>query len=340
LKKRIIPPTDNLTTGAELRGGAVTDGYQAFKKFRDEIYRAYFDHELGQPSKYEMRMMVWENNDYYVVHPISFNFSQSVSNPLMYRFSGRFIVKQDLTSKQAKQTLSMMAKTDPVSVALTDAKLRSLYFETEATRIAVRTIWQSCCLDNPTVDVARSRAEAKVQIYMPDVGVANVTGYLDQVQEEYRVWREMNNTPLGGSFDSNTAGGVLTRALNRALTAKEQASMKGNTLEGQIEGLTDKVNTLRTNVRDYNRGLADNFNTSTSELRTTLIDVQKLENGIYLLPRDLLPFPLIRELRNMTCLIRSVISFPELMKQSTDSAITDFRNAIRNSGCAQTLIPR
>ena len=76
-------------------------------------------------SLIRLKMFFWSNEDYYVVHPLDFSFSQSADEPLIYRYSLFFIVMEDLSDAEANSDLRRMAEHDPF-VNLTDARYRSV----------------------------------------------------------------------------------------------------------------------------------------------------------------------------------------------------------------------
>lgn len=348
-RKRIIPPTDNIKSLSDKFGSfnsdkesAMTDGFQNFKSFRNDIYRAYFNRKAGElkgdKPEYEMRLMVWENGDYYVVHPMEFSFSQSVTNPLMYRFTARFVVVRDLTEKEYEDSVTRVDR-DPLAGALTDPIKRSVLFEVEAIRQLVNLTWQTVTLNNPGVEEAKEKAKALWEANYPDIPFDDVKPQFVVKAQEYRLWKAANNTPLEANYGSKVGWARIVKDRYRPLTPFELNDMKTDTVKDRVGKLAGKIDTIRQSSKNFNRDLANNFEMTTQDLRNTLLDIQKLEDGLLQLPRDLLPFPLIGSIRDMTCLVRSVMSFPELMKDSTNKAIADFRAAIKNSGCANTISP-
>jgi hypothetical protein len=86
------------TTGYKKKvdgGGHETDGYQAMKEFRNDVYRYFIepDGKIRQYLKdiYEMFYYNWEDGDYYRIQPLKFTLSRSKSRPLLYMYDFPFI---------------------------------------------------------------------------------------------------------------------------------------------------------------------------------------------------------------------------------------------------------
>ena len=75
-------------------------------------------------SLVRLKMFYWANEDYFVVHPLSFSFSQSADESLLYRYNMEFIVIQDLNSGDATKAY-LAASKDPFT-SLIDARNRSV----------------------------------------------------------------------------------------------------------------------------------------------------------------------------------------------------------------------
>lgn len=197
-------PYENQNSGAATV--MATDGYHAFKKLRNDIYRAYFDldkktitgetniiegntsglvsrnqaigypkdakswqennqtlsaniasqestvgdtsrirrqiqkgSEIKQQASAVLKMYYWGNEDYYVVHPLNFSFTQSSDEPLLYRYTIELLVMRDLNDAEAEYGLAKAAQRDPFT-NLVDARYRCVRANQQINRNLLRLI--------------------------------------------------------------------------------------------------------------------------------------------------------------------------------------------------------
>lgn len=69
--------------------GAILDGYMAFKRLRNDIYRKFMD---STDPNLELRWYNWEDEEYYAIMPMpdGFTLQRSAQESLLYRYNFSF----------------------------------------------------------------------------------------------------------------------------------------------------------------------------------------------------------------------------------------------------------
>lgn len=86
------------TTGYKKRyslEGEETDGFQAFKSLRNDVYRYFLEpdgtiKQFNKTDVYEMKFFNWGDGEYFVVMPRKFTLHRSKSQPLLYSYDLTF----------------------------------------------------------------------------------------------------------------------------------------------------------------------------------------------------------------------------------------------------------
>jgi hypothetical protein len=114
------------TTGFHARqvpGGGVVDGYERFHTLRNNVFRLFFsDGALGN-DYWQMFLYQWEDSEFWEVFPMQFDLQRSKNEPILYRYSIRFIGLRKLdtpASTDAQTHTSKVTTNDPVTAAQQD----------------------------------------------------------------------------------------------------------------------------------------------------------------------------------------------------------------------------
>jgi hypothetical protein len=124
------------TTGFRRRiapDGTETDGFQAFKDLRDNIYRYFLepDGKLKQrrtdSDTFELRFYNWEDEEYYAIMPSKFALNRSKSRPLLYAFDFPFIGYRPLLAKSSDAAANAGIVLNTIPSYSADTVLAAIY---------------------------------------------------------------------------------------------------------------------------------------------------------------------------------------------------------------------
>lgn len=95
------------TTGYKKKhyvSGEETDGFQAFKDLRNNVYRYFLEPDgkmkQKQEDEYELIFFNWEDDEHYIVYPERFLLMRSKNKPLLYSYDFSFICLYPTIYKQ------------------------------------------------------------------------------------------------------------------------------------------------------------------------------------------------------------------------------------------------
>jgi hypothetical protein len=114
---------------------------------------------------------------------------------------------------------------------------------------------------------------------------------------------------------------------------------KKKTVYDQLQGINDHVGKYKTDIENAQKSITGtvegitNIKTISSDLKLTNDILEKFAA----LPRELIPYQLVSEIRNTICLFQTILSFPQLFENAIRNAYNEFINLLRDSGCATTL---
>lgn len=345
-----------------------TDGYESIKKFRDNIFRAFYgdynskSNATIQPSfkqyahspEWQLFLFDWANEDYYEVLPVGpFVKMQSASEPLLYRYSLDLIVlrkidkdsypKGDWISEQLNNPELRLKKAEK---AIEEAYWRNfimlhmIVIDMGGQRMAVMDRQQMMNLMIKE-DLRIQRAGGETMNpdrhfnLLDDENLAGIAR--DDPNPEFILMNAQSDDVIEVSLSASaTVEFVAKPVINSSGVVVTQAQRK-KTIYDKLNDMNAYVNRLHTKLVQARKNGTGKIEENIKTLNNNLKSIIAIENNIISLPKEIIPYQLLSEIKNTRCLLQTVASFPEMFEKSIKTAYSDFVNSIRDSGCASTI---